>query len=236
MNIVIIGSSGGSAFREIHEILSRQRRYSFFVITDRACGLEDYAHDAGLAHLRICDADNRSFSVKAMAAISAHASLHGPIAFALLFFSRLVTSDLFESVPTFNLHPALLPAFPGMGSVRKALQAKVRFFGTSLHRVDSSMDGGALVAQAALAIHPQNETEERLNKYAFVQKVALSLVLVEQMTGGNLRLESGGRISFLEPPTLSDRCSPWLNSAELKSALISLQKREGITVFREGQV
>ena len=49
-----------------------------------------------------------------------------------------------------NIHPALLPAFPGAHAIRDAFEYGVKVYGVTIHRVDSTVDGGAIIAQEAV--------------------------------------------------------------------------------------
>ena len=60
-----------------------------------------------------------------------------------------------------NIHPSLLPAFPGLHAQRQALAAGVRVTGCTVHFVRPVMDSGPIVAQAAVPVHPEDD-EERL--------------------------------------------------------------------------
>jgi phosphoribosylglycinamide formyltransferase-1 len=60
-----------------------------------------------------------------------------------------------------NIHPSLLPAFPGLATHRQALAAGVRVHGATAHFVSNEVDGGAIIAQAAVAVRTE-DTEETL--------------------------------------------------------------------------
>jgi len=62
-----------------------------------------------------------------------------------------------------NIHPALLPAFPGLHVQQKALDAGVRYSGCTVHIVDEEMDHGAIVLQAVVPVMPGDD-EEALSK------------------------------------------------------------------------
>ena len=62
-----------------------------------------------------------------------------------------------------NLHPALLPSFPGAHAVRDALEAGVRITGSTLHFVDHQVDHGPIIMQEAVRIEP-HDTEEALHE------------------------------------------------------------------------
>ena len=61
-----------------------------------------------------------------------------------------------------NIHPSLLPAFPGLHAQRQALDHGAKVAGATVHFVDEGMDSGPIVLQAAVAVEP-NDTEETLS-------------------------------------------------------------------------
>lgn len=62
-----------------------------------------------------------------------------------------------------NIHPSLLPAFPGKDAIGQALDAKAKETGVTVHYVDEGMDTGPIIAQESVPIH-ENDTEESLKK------------------------------------------------------------------------
>ncbi len=69
-------------------------------------------------------------------------------------FMRLVGAPLLDAFPNaiLNIHPSLLPAFPGLGAQRQALEHGVRVTGATVHLVNSDLDAGPIVMQAAVAV------------------------------------------------------------------------------------
>ena len=63
-----------------------------------------------------------------------------------------------------NVHPSLLPAFKGAHAIEQAVDAGVKVFGATIHRVDATLDGGEIVAQRAFACDPDPATprDERI--------------------------------------------------------------------------
>jgi phosphoribosylglycinamide formyltransferase-1 len=56
-----------------------------------------------------------------------------------------------------NIHPALLPAFPGVHGIRQALQAGVKITGCTVHLVDHGVDSGPILAQSAVAVRDDDD-------------------------------------------------------------------------------
>jgi len=79
---------------------------------------------------------------------------HGTHCVVLAGFMRLLTPVLLDAFPhrVVNIHPALLPAFPGVHAQAQALAYGVRVTGCTVHLVDAGMDTGPIVAQAAVPI------------------------------------------------------------------------------------
>jgi phosphoribosylglycinamide formyltransferase-1 len=69
-------------------------------------------------------------------------------------FMRVVGGPLLEACPNriLNIHPSLLPAFPGLGAQRQALAHGVRITGATVHLVTRELDGGPIVLQAAVPV------------------------------------------------------------------------------------
>jgi phosphoribosylglycinamide formyltransferase-1 len=78
-------------------------------------------------------------------------------------FMRIVQKPLLEAYPNriMNIHPSLLPAFPGLHAQRQAIQYGVKVSGCTVHFVDEGTDTGPIIIQAAVAVAP-DDTEETL--------------------------------------------------------------------------
>ena len=173
MHLGIVISAGGSAFATAAQIV-REEEISFTVITDRKCSGEAAARNVGANVLRIQDNSRSSFSRKVGDTFSKIG-----VSSNLLFFDRLVSAELFEALPTYNIHPAALPAFPGLKGVENAYAYRARLLGCSLHKVDVTMDGGPLIAQIARGVDP-NWPIARWQKIAYLMKVYCTLVWISQ--------------------------------------------------------
>ena len=86
-------------------------------------------------------------------------------------FMRLVGQALLDAFPNriLNIHPSLLPAFPGLEAQRQALEYGVQVTGATVHLVTSELDGGPIVAQAAVPVLP-DDTVDTLSARVLVQE------------------------------------------------------------------
>ena len=62
-----------------------------------------------------------------------------------------------------NIHPALLPAYPGLDAQKNALESGARYTGCTVHLVDEGIDSGPILLQAVVKVN-ENDTEEKLSK------------------------------------------------------------------------
>ena len=86
-------------------------------------------------------------------------------------FMRLVGAPLIEAFPNriLNIHPSLLPAFPGLNAQKQALDHGVRLTGATVHLVTGELDGGPIVAQAAVPVL-DDDTVESLSARILVEE------------------------------------------------------------------
>ena len=86
------------------------------------------------------------------AMIVEHCEALGVELICLAGYMRLVGDTLMEAYEgrMINLHPSLLPAFPGKDAIEQAMEYGVKVFGATIHYVDSTLDGGKIIAQRAI--------------------------------------------------------------------------------------
>jgi phosphoribosylglycinamide formyltransferase-1 len=114
-------------------------------------------------------------------------------------YMRLVTPTFLDAFPDriLNIHPALLPAFPGLHAQRKAFEAGVRVAGCTIHFVTAETDAGPIVAQAAVPVLPA-DSAETLRLRILRAEHQLYPRVVEWAAAGLVRLERN-RV-HLDPP------------------------------------
>jgi phosphoribosylglycinamide formyltransferase-1 len=117
---------------------------------------------------------------------------------ALAGFMRLLSQIFLDAFPgrIMNIHPALLPAFPGLHVQRKALEYGARFSGCTVHFVDGGVDTGPVIIQAVVPIL-DSDTEETLSARILEQEHLIYPRAIQLFAEGRLRLE--GRRVYLEP-------------------------------------
>lgn len=96
-----------------------------------------------------------------------------------------------------NIHPSLLPAFPGLATHRRALQAGVAVHGATVHFVGTEVDGGPIVAQAAVPVQPDDD-EAKLSARVLDAEHRLYPMVVRWFVEDRLRLD-GTRVRLAEP-------------------------------------
>jgi phosphoribosylglycinamide formyltransferase-1 len=109
--------------------------------------------------------DHRAYKQRAEfdAALAATIDAHQPDIVVLAGFMRVLTEDFVNRYRgrLINIHPSLLPAFPGLHTHRQALAAGVRVHGCTVHFVTPQLDHGPIIIQAAVPVMP-NDDEDKL--------------------------------------------------------------------------
>ncbi len=195
----VIGSSGGAALAAADSCLvDAGKNVEWIVVTDRQCGLADWAEGRGHSVNRVDYKDAAAFS-KGAYDVFRYADCHD----ILLFYTRRVASPLIDNLNVWNIHPSLLPAFPGLHGVRDAAAAGAKLFGATLHQVDSGLDSGKIAAQVATHFPPSLNLEDA-EHLSYLQKVWLTLVWFEQLHHPHREVDGG--CSYLPGVATSNPC------------------------------
>ncbi len=96
------------------------------------------------------------------AAIAAWLTERGVELVVLAGYTQLLTGDFLSRFPerVINVHPALLPAFPGLHVIEQALEYGVKVFGVTVHFVDEGVDSGPIILQAAIELPDATDADE----------------------------------------------------------------------------
>lgn len=125
-------------------------------------------------------------------------------------FMRIVGKPLIDTYPNriMNIHPALLPSFPGLHGQKQAVDYGVKISGCTVHFVDEGMDTGPIITQAAVPVY-HNDTEDTLSEKILKLEHKIYPEAIRLFSEG--RLEVQGRVvkikdglpsesSFVNPP------------------------------------
>jgi phosphoribosylglycinamide formyltransferase-1 len=101
-------------------------------------------------------------------------------------YMRLLSPGFIHSFPNriLNIHPSLLPAFPGLDAQKQALEHGVKWTGCTVHLVDETLDGGPIVAQRVVPVLPE-DTVETLSARILEQEHKLYPEAVALIASGN---------------------------------------------------
>ncbi len=105
-------------------------------------------------------------------------------------YMRIVTPALIRTFPSkiLNIHPSLLPAFPGLHAQRQALEWGVKVSGCSVHFVTEGLDEGPIICQKAVPIK-EEDTEETLSARILKQEHQLYPEALQLLAQGKLKVE-----------------------------------------------
>jgi phosphoribosylglycinamide formyltransferase 1 len=111
-------------------------------------------------------------------------------------FMRLLTAEFCSAFPMriLNIHPSLLPAFPGLDAQKQALEHGVKITGCTVHFVDPQLDAGPIVLQAAVPVL-ENDTADSLSARILVEEHRIYSQAIALVLAGRWRTE-GRRVLF----------------------------------------
>ncbi len=139
--------------------------------------------------------NRRSFEDALLAELRA-AEIQGVV---LAGFMRILTEHFVAAFPLriLNTHPALCPSFPGVNAARQALDYGVTVTGCTVHLVDTGVDTGPIVFQAAVPVE-EDDDEARLHERIRAHEHRLLPEATRLLAAGRLRVE-GRRVRILPP-------------------------------------
>jgi phosphoribosylglycinamide formyltransferase-1 len=187
---VILISGRGSNMRSLLDAALPGRCAAVISNRPNAAGL-DYAKQRGIAAVVV---DHKAFPSRDAfdAALAAEIDRHAPDLVLLAGFMRVLGDAFVERYAgrMLNIHPSLLPAFPGLDTHAAALQLGVRIHGCTVHFVTPSLDAGPIVIQAAVSVLPGDDPA-RLAARVLEQEHLIYPQAARWFLEGRLRLASG---------------------------------------------
>lgn len=196
----VLASGRGSNLHAIIEAIAKGRLDAEvkLVLSDKpAAPALDLARAAGIAATVVPPAD---FTAREM--YDAHvARVLGDAGVELVVlagYMRIVTATLLHAFPqrVINIHPSLLPAFPGLHAQRQAIAHGVKVSGCTVHFVDETLDGGAIILQAAVPVR-DDDTESTLSERILAEEHRLLPQALQLYAEGRLTVR--GRRVILAP-------------------------------------
>ena len=114
-------------------------------------------------------------------------------------YMRLLSAKFTREFPhaILNIHPSLLPAFPGLDAQRQALEHGVRISGCTVHFVDEDLDAGPIVIQAAVPVL-DDDTVDTLSTRILAEEHRIYPEAIRMVLAGNYRIE-GRRVVRVTP-------------------------------------
>jgi phosphoribosylaminoimidazolecarboxamide formyltransferase/IMP cyclohydrolase len=233
---IAVGVSGtGSNLRALQAVAARGGLdvEVALVFADRPCPALDWAVEQGIETLLVPAAPKGDDSARAEEDRLLAASLVAvaPELVVLAGYMRLIGPAMLAAFggKTINLHPALLPAFPGAHSVAEALAAGVKVTGVTVHFVDASLDGGPIIVQEAVPVLP-GDTEESLFERIHAVEHRLLPRAVGLALAGALSIGPDGRTVQIDAAQAArTMCVP-------RRALLSVSDKTGLAEFGAGLV
>lgn len=121
-------------------------------------------------------------------------TFHKPDLVVLAGFMRILPPSVVQALAgkVINIHPSLLPAFPGAHAVRDALAAGVSVTGATVHLVDEGVDSGPILRQKEISI-PNGSTEAELHELIKEVEKAQLVEVVRDIAEGKLKLSEVGK-------------------------------------------
>ena len=120
-------------------------------------------------------------------------------------FMRVVKKPLIDAYPMriMNIHPALLPSFPGLHGQRQAVEYGVKISGCTVHFVDEGVDTGPIIVQAAVPVY-HDDTEESLSERILMEEHKIYPYAIKLFIEGRLKVDDR-RVIILDKKREEDK-------------------------------
>lgn len=207
--LAVLISGRGSNLQAIIDAIAEGRLEATIavVISNRAdaAGLRR-AREAGLETVYVNPRDHRDRAAYDQAIVDLLKRRHVDLV-CLAGYLRLVGAPLLDAFPNriLNVHPSLLPAFPGLDAQRQALEHGVRISGATVHLVTAELDAGPILLQSAVPVL-DGDTVDALSARILVEEHRIYPEAIQLLLNGRGRIEgrrfmrSPGEVSGARPP------------------------------------
>jgi phosphoribosylglycinamide formyltransferase-1 len=190
-SIVILISGRGSNMEAIVRAAIPGARIAAVISNRPGAGGLEFARAHGIATMVV---DHTAHSDRAAfdAALGAAIDMHEPDLVVLAGFMRVLTDGFVRRYEgrLLNIHPSLLPSFPGLHTHRRALDSGVKVHGATVHFVTAELDDGPIVIQAVVPVQAGDD-EAALAARVLAQEHRIFPQAVRWFVDGRLQLEDG---------------------------------------------
>jgi phosphoribosylglycinamide formyltransferase-1 len=189
IDIAVLASGSGSNLQTLIDTPDIRPRIVCVVSDNPGAPALDRAHTAGIA-TRIVRWEDHTDRERFSKAVGDAVEAHGAKGAVLAGFMRVLSKGFVDRFPNrvLNIHPSLLPAFPGAHAVELALEHGVTVTGVTVHVVDEKVDHGPIVAQRSVKVDP-DDTVESLHARIQVEEHSLYPDVVRAFVNGQLTVE-----------------------------------------------
>lgn len=193
-NIAILVSGRGSNLHAILKAYERERwpcKIAAVISNRPNCSALAIAKSAGIPTQVIDHAqyvDRKDFDAVLAESLDALA-----VDYVILAgFMRILTASFVNRFygRLVNIHPSLLPSFPGLATHRAALAAGVKVHGCTIHFVSAEVDSGPIIAQASVPVF-SDDTEEKLAARVLAQEHQILPAVIKALVENRVKLEQG---------------------------------------------
>jgi phosphoribosylglycinamide formyltransferase 1 len=167
MKVAVLASGEGTNLQALID------RFESGQVVELVAVASDQPHARVLERAKAAEIARASFPIKMFAdrtardaAIADWLLEHGVELVVLAGYMQLLSPEFLGRFPdrVINVHPALLPAFPGLGAVKQALAYGVKVFGVTIHFVDEGVDSGPVIMQRAIELPDARSADEVLEQ------------------------------------------------------------------------
>ena len=193
-SIVILVSGRGSNMQAIVDAAIPGAHIAAIISNRPDAGALGFAAERGIASAIV---DHKAYSDRTAfdAALVECIDRFEPDLVVLAGFMRVLTDDFVRRYDgrLINIHPSLLPSFPGLHTHRRALEAGVRVHGATVHFVTPTLDCGPIIVQAVVPVI-EGDDEAVLGARVLAQEHRIYPQAVRWFVDGRLRLDELGRV------------------------------------------
>lgn len=203
LRLAVLGSGKGSNFQAIWEAIQDGRLEAEIacVVSDVADAfILERARRAGCpAHYVDCSPFKTKLDGEGEKRVLQVLEDHGADSVALAGFMRIIKSGMLNRYPQriLNIHPSLLPAFPGLEAWKQALEYGVKVTGCTVHFVDKGMDTGPIILQKVVPVK-DDDTPETLHARIQEQEHIAYPEALQLLSEGRLKVV-GRRVLIVKP-------------------------------------